>query len=320
MSLTGAVAGVFLALAQTQAEAQAQTQSQAPAPAQIQTKAAAPPATPVDEPKDPNAVEGVVVEGRRPLTDKEQREAVYDFVRELSDATVRSELARWEDRVCPGIVGLAPDRGAFVLDRLAQEAALVGVEVEGPGCRPNILIVVTSRPDEIAAGVREHRRKFFAHLSFPRDVAAGGGGQSLGSFLTSTRPVRWWHVAVKTDRKHIVSRATSSKKDDLQRALVIVDARQLQQVNYEQLASYLTLVMLAQLDPEGQPSRLSSIMNLFADREAGRTPAGTLTPWDRAYLKGLYAAEGYSSNLHHQRGRIRRSLWRTAKPGTRYPG
>jgi hypothetical protein len=166
-------------------------------------------------------------------------------------------------------VGLAAERGAYVLDRMAEEAQAVGVEVAAAGCRPNILIVVTARPDEFAAEFRQMRRKFFAHLSFPGDVEAGGGGQSLKSFLDSDRPVRWWHVAAKEARTQIVSRSTSSQKDVLRRALIVVDSRQMKQVTYEQLASYLAVVMLAQLDPEGQRSGLTSITTLFADGPRG---------------------------------------------------
>lgn len=298
MSLAGAVAGGMLALVQ------------------------GPPAAPTASPEDPTTVESVVVNARRDRSEEEQKQAVEAFVRQLAAPTVRQELARWGDKekVCPGVVGVSAEKASYLLDRFAEEALAVGLEVGAPGCRPSVLIVVTGRANEFAADFHKKHWKFFAPLSFPGDIEAGGGGQSISEFVTSTRPVRWWHVAKKVRREQHISRFTRQDKDDLSRALVIVDAAQLGKVSYEQLAGYLSMVMLAQLKPEGQPQALSSIMTLFADRDAGRTPPESLTTFDRAYLKGLYAQEGYSSNLHHQQGRLRRSLWKALRPDKSYPG
>lgn len=288
-------------LASPQAQASAQPPAQAPSSAEKTDEA--------------NTVEGVVVEGRRKLTEDEQRKAVSAFVRQLSEPTVRGRLARWETEVCPGVVGLPPDRGAYILDRFAEEATALGVEVGRPGCRPDVLIVVAGRPDEFAAKFRKEHRRFFAHLSFPGDVEAGGGDQNLDEFLTTTRPVRWWHVARKEHREILeASRLSSNVREDLSRALVIVDGGKLQGITTEQLAGYLAMTMLAQLAPEAAPTAFPTIMTLFNDREAGRPPPETLTQWDRAYLKGLYEADAHASSLHTQRGAIRRSLNEARKP------
>lgn len=291
-------------------------------------------APPVDP--DPQAVEGVVVEGRRE-SEAERQKAESDFVRELAEPTRRNRLARWNDGICPAVVGRSQRHGEFLAERIAVEARDVGLEVGRPGCKPDVLVVLTRQPEAVARGLREGDRNLFAHLDKRGTVESGGGQQSLDAFIQTPRPVRWWHVATQTGAdgrpmKFIQvlpdpgspvvpliegtgsSRLSSLTKEDLTRAVIIVDATRLAGVTYEALGSYLAMVALAQLDPEADPKGLATIMTLFKDRDAGVTPPETLTAYDRAYLKGLYAAPDNARSVHTQRGAIRRSLRQVSAP------
>lgn len=288
------------------------------------------PATPVRaappqaEPAD--TLEGVTVTGRRRLDDEEHREAATAFVRELEGPTARQRLGRWERSLCPGVTGLEPAKSVYLLDRIAQEAGKVGLAVAEPGCKPDVLIAVTSEPDAYAEAFRRKQPRFFAERQTMADVGTdargnetvtfasaelGGGGQRLPDFLESDRPVRWWHVSQRTENFiPNASRLYSPWREQFSTALVIVDAEQLQGVSWEQLAAYLAIVVLAQPAADAEPRRLESIMALFSDRSAGRPPAPTLTAWDRAYLEGLYAAPEHVRNLPAQRAEIQRRLER----------
>jgi hypothetical protein len=263
-----------------------------------------------------NTVEEVVVQGRRDA--EAQRKAVSEFVGELSAPSVRERLPRWERGLCPGVVGLPQKQASYIADRIAMEALAVGLEVGEPGCRPDVLILVTNRPDETAAEFRRRHGRFFAHL--PRaGEPTGGGGQDLKSFLTTPRPVRWWHVSRRSASEGrsaaggllqttAASRLASNWKEDLNRVLLIVDTKKMKGVSYEALASYLAMVSLAQIDADAAPQGLPSILGIFRDRDAGVAGEETLTDWDRAYLRGLYAAPENARNLNAQKGAIRRSL------------
>src|SRR5687767_10198839 len=98
------------------------------------TPAAAPPLT------SPATVDPVVVQADRATLER-QRQAVESFVGSLSEPTRRGRLARWRGGVCPGVVGLPQRYGGYVVDRIAIEALAVDLAVEGPGCRPNILVL-----------------------------------------------------------------------------------------------------------------------------------------------------------------------------------
>jgi len=277
-------------------------------------------ASPTAQDQEPtNTVEGVEVRAR-PLDPEAERKAISEFVRGLSSPTQRGRLARWEKSVCPAVIGLSQRHGTYIADRIAVEAQALGLETGQPGCRANIFILFSGRADETAAQFRRQAHyRFFAHIDERGAVEKGGGDQGLRSFLSSSRPVRWWHVAAKTgadgqpaDRGELRlttgSRLASSWREDITRVLMIVDTTQTRGVTYEALASYLVMGALAQLDPDPAAGRVDSITTLFADRDAGRSVPETLTAEDRAYLRGLYASPADAKSLNVQRGAIRRSL------------
>ena len=301
MSLAAAVVATVLAL------------SQAPA--------VPPPVPPA--PPEGNEVEEIVVQGNK--------RAVTDFVRQHAAPTKRGKLARWATAVCPGVVGLPQKQGAYIADRIAMEALALGLDVGEPGCTADIIILVTSRPQHAAEQLRERYRRFFNDRPKQGSLLTGGGSQKLAEFVNTPRPVRWWHVSELTtadgrpmsmvqldplDPTSTVpalestggSRLQSKTKEDLSRVLIIVDTNQVKGLSYEALASYLAMVSLAQLDPEAEPGGLPSILAMFKDRDGGGAPEETLTNWDRAYLKGLYASPPGARNLNAQKGAIRREL------------
>src|SRR5690606_37081377 len=85
----------------------------------------------------------------------------------------------------------------------------------------------------------------------------------------------------------VASRLKSPISDALWGSLIIVDARKLGNVQWPQLADYLTMVSLAQIDPDARPSAYDSILNLFS---ADNPPPG-MTDMDRIYLRALYAMD-----------------------------
>jgi hypothetical protein len=219
----------------------------------------------------------VVVTAPDQRTEAEQRAAVSRFIGEMAEPTQRGRLARWEAQLCPGVVGLSERRASHILARITEEARAVDVRVGKPGCRANVWIAVTHRPDHYAAAFRERYGKFLAPVYFIGDAEVSGGGQKLPEFLTSDRPVRWWHVSARGTNVVPASRLHSPWSEELSRILVVVDGSKLERVTWEQLASYLAMAVLAQLQPDGEPRQLETIMTLFSDRDTGRTPAASLT-------------------------------------------
>lgn len=252
------------------------------------------------------------------------------FVNEVAAPNQRRGLARWEDQICVGVANLRTEPAQYIADRVSTVAEDVGLTPARPGCTPNVIIVASADPAGLAAElVRERGRAF----------RIGGTGMDRGrsalqTFTTSQAPVRWWQVALPVDSEtglravripgdcsdpclgvsdfapvigvFAASRLTTQIVDNLARTIVILDIDQVGRVSIEQLADYVAMVSLAQIDPEADTSRYASILNVFDQPEA----APGLTDWDRAYLTGLYGAERNRTSQRANRAEIAESIHR----------
>ncbi len=275
---------------------------------------------------DPTTVSEVTVTART-------ADAVKQFVEGMSEPTSRGAelLARWNRTICPATVGLPERQGAFINDTIARTALQLKLKVAEPGCRPDVLIVVT--PDAAAlteALATTYKASFKVDADSDADVSSPGR-DAYEAFLNSTRPVRWWHVSelassegrpvryanmiagrpvggVMIVESSSVSRLRSPVRQDFAHILIVVDAEQAQGLSFDSLAGYLTMVTLAQVNPEADLTGLPTILNLFEDRAAGRPVPNGLTDWDLDYLKGLYLQRGDAPDLSRQQGRIKREM------------
>lgn len=239
-------------------------------------------------------LEDIVVNGR-PLDDMAQ-----DFVSEISRPANRRGLARWHDRVCVGVVNLPAAHAQFMVDRISEVAATVGLEPGEPGCSPRVIVIATDDGAAMARSLVGHDDVEFNLGSLQTDA----GTRALRDFQRSDRAVRWWHTSLPVNsdtgraairlrdddgppviNRFAASRLNSQIRDDLIRVIIIVDVTKLEGTTFEQLSDYVALVSLAQIDADAQTADFDTIMNLFGGQGA---PDG-LTPWDVGYLQALYA-------------------------------
>lgn len=237
----------------------------------------------------------VVVEGRR------LRFVVQNFVGEVAaPATGDRGPARWNGPVCIGVVNLRAEVAQYIVDRASDVARELGLEAGEPGCAANVLIIAAADGQAVADGIVEERRRAFV---------PGGSGMTrtlsaLEDFRTSDAPVRWWHVSAPVDSESgelatrlpgrdapqiAVSRASRIRtdiRDDLFKAIIVVDIGKVDAISLTQLADYCTLIALAQVDPKADVASFETILNVFIDP----TITG-LTGWDRDYLAALYGIE-----------------------------
>jgi hypothetical protein len=237
----------------------------------------------------------VVVEGRR------LRSVVQNFVGEVAaPATSDRGPARWNGPVCIGVVNLRAEVAQYIVDRASDVARELGVEAGEPGCAANVLIIAAADGQAVADSIVEERRRAFV---------PGGSGMTrtlsaLEDFRTSDAPVRWWHVSAPVDSESgelatrlpgrdapqtAVSRASRIRtdiRDDLLKAIIVVDISKVDSISLPQLADYCTLIALAQVDPKAEVASFETILNVFIDP----TTAG-LTGWDRDYLAALYGIQ-----------------------------
>lgn len=249
------------------------------------------------------ALEEVVVRGRR-MSDIELdlRIHVREYVGEIATSPPGRGYARWHRSVCVGVHNLERTAAQYIVDRISQLAVDVGLEPGEPGCRPGVIVIFATDGKAVARRMVEDSPRMFrpvathGHMSLTR--------AELTEFVESDRPVRWWHVSMPVDARTgqpairlpqsddvpVVSVAGPSRihsgiRDDMRRVIIIVDSTKLPGTTWQQLADYLAVVSLVQVDPGAEPSSFNSILNLFSNPDAYTG----LTDWDRSYVQALYA-------------------------------
>lgn len=270
------------------------------------------------------------------VTAPEVEAAARAFTNAVSAPPSREDqLARFERRVCPGVVGLGRRQAQFIVDRIAQRALDVGLNVGAPGCLANVLVLVTGDAPALARQIAEDQRYLMANYGVQENLNTRGE-DALEDFISTDRPVRWWHVSqTETDNGEVLGhtnpygrmrspsvqefrgaevtrpstmgfgRLSRPTLQSLRNVVVIVDARRVASVRLDALSDYIAMVALAQTEPGADTAAYDTILNLFSDNPAGEIG---MTAWDQAYLEGLYAGRGNALNARWQGNNIARRM------------
>lgn len=275
---------------------------------------------PVQEPRPaPTPLDDVEVTARANV-DRAQA-----FVRRVAAPARGRGLGRWK-RICPGIANLDRSAAQPIVDRIADRAAEVGIDIQEPGCEINIIVVFSDDPGGLTRALVRAEPRVFRH---------GGNGIDRGTaalrdFEASEQPVRWWTLSMpidsETGRRAVRVPGDSSKGsidvelarllgcdnpgdcviasaplirsaggashlnsqivDQIYRSIIIVDIEAVAGVNAAQMGDYLAMIALTQVNPEADTGAFDTVLNLFDD------PQGTpgMSEWDRSYLSALYSS------------------------------
>ena len=259
----------------------------------------------------------IVVTGQRLQT------VLREFVGELTAAPQHhgeNQLGRWNHRICPAVLGLtSAAEEQIIADQIALRAHQVGLDAQGPGCRANLVVLITPDADRLAEAIVRNMNDWVqprATHTLNTLVHA-----ELAAFLSADGAVRWWHVlqTVGADGAAIsgqsfgnagaIPGAVSSfappgllraTRQDFRSVIVIVDSRQAGGYGLNSIGDYVAMVSLAQLRPGADTSTYPTILNLFSSPTAPRA----LTDWDLAYLDGLYHAQRNANSARQQERQI----------------
>lgn len=217
-------------------------------------------------------------------------------------------IARWDGRVCFGVMNIEAEAAQYVVNRISDVAAEVGLKIGRAGCAPDVFIIFTEDGRATSSALVDQQPLLFRPYG-----GAGGTTQDLHAledFKTSDAAVRWWQTTMPVDYSGNIAVAvpgspnaasasnpfggipttkgsnsfiSNGTRDQIQRAIVIVDASQLVNVNWTQLSDYLAVVTLAQIDPKAETGGFDTILNLFDGSAPSR-----MTDWDLSFLRALY--------------------------------
>ena len=257
-------------------------------------------------------VDDIVVDGR-PL-----EVIAEEFVTTISAPPRRRGLARWSGTVCIGVVNFRNDVAHMIIDRISEVAEGLDIRLGEPGCEPNLVIAGTDDASALAREmVRRYRQPFFRY-GYTRSNRGSG---ALAAFQTTDAPVRWWHMSLPINtidgspaiglpgQGYWVSPCPATRAhyrfceaitDHLTRLIIIVDVEQVAGKSVAQLADYLTLVALAQIEPDADYGAFDTVLNLF-DPDLQVTG---LTDWDLIYLDALYSGEDERLDPREQAARM----------------
>jgi len=276
-----------------------------------------------------SALPQVTVRAQREAIEKQAQTFVRKITGSAWATDADRLLGAWQMAVCPIVAGLPAAQGQFIFDRVTEVVTSVGAHAGKNGCHPNLYIVVTNQPVEILTAWYKRDRRMFdkpmppvvknffsrplavriwyntqlsgrdgAQESNQAAIASGGAGSQMGTsagMASSGTNSNGQNILADIPIFQDVpggTRLRAAAVHDLASVIMIVDFKQMQGLSWGQLADYIAMAALTNVDPDHNFSDLPSILALFSTTGQSR-PHG-LSDWDRAYLRALYHTERMS--------------------------
>ncbi|VXB46824.1 hypothetical protein [Brevundimonas sp. G8] len=256
-------------------------------------------------------------------------DAAQDFVRTVNVEPPLGTLpGRWTKPLCISVANFRAPWGRFMVDGVTKRATDVGLNVSGPGCRPNVLIVATDDGPQMAdAMVRNDRRRFRPPIDHSSHDLS-----DLDDFRRSDAAVRWWQVTYPRNLEQggvVGGRGRSEERlggqrstfvpkiavrnpsliaptirYDIETVTVVVDLSKTDDVPMSALADYIALVTLAQIDPRERFDGQSTILNMFDEPNR----YASMTDWDLDYMHAVYDADLTRNSVRGHQAEVARAL------------
>jgi hypothetical protein len=249
------------------------------------------------------AVENVIV-----TAPKERPERQLDdfIIAHAAPSPYLRKIARWKTGICPITVGMSDKLNLYVTQRVIRVAMLAGAPLDSKEpCRPNVLIVASSQPQEILDLMREKRPALLGYHyvsrakeratmtravqawystateDFDGIVQPDGGGYNLNT-LDTMRELGFMNVRVSG------SRLGDGLKSQFTTAIIFVDSSKIAGQAIGPLADYVAMLALGQGQYYDVCQPVPTITNLLAPDCADNRKPVALTDIDVTYLRGLY--------------------------------
>ena len=283
----------------------------APASAQVGVRAS----TAVDVKPE----ESVVVQG--------QRRQIAQALRKLIEPADSEQLARFEDEVCPMVIGMPRDWTAKLTRMIRENIVAVGGKAGKPGCTVNAAAIFIDQPLELIQALAKEEPGFFnmtpreldQFTSVARPVASwhvtdtrGRDGEELGSVRSIVDPGSGARLPVdstaKVTRNFTSGRLVSPIREDMLAGFVVIDRMATPGKSLRQLADLATMHLLLDINQDAGERDPGSILSLFEAR-ADASPAPTrLSQFDRGALRGFYTQRQNNRTARQQAENIAKAI------------
>lgn len=270
-----------------------------------------PAAQPASQEPDPD----IVVRGElEPPTDREIAAQARNI--SIIGSPRDNPLPRFEDRLCPGVLGMKDEDAAYIVERIRANAERFKVRLhkDDGECQPNLIVAFVEDPQGQMAQLARNRGYMLAGLSV----------DSRGELLDASAAARVWTNTVMRTNTGAPAPARNSKdtapervlsydpetgaaatmgmppetrgsashsriyfpvREDIHSVLVIFDRERVRDKTLLQLADYATMRGLAfTRETRGEPEA-TTILSLF---DGDGPKPERLTAFDLGYLGSLY--------------------------------
>jgi hypothetical protein len=281
----------------------------APAPAQIGTRASSATSQSQDAKDD-----AIVVRGQK-------KKAIAQALKQLIEPSERGEqLARFEDKVCPMVIGMPRDWTQKMTQMIRDNITAVGGKLEAPGCKPNALAIFIDQPNELVDALHEEEPHLFNMTPW-----------QFKQFAARPGPVWSWHVTDMRSRDGVqlgqgsmngndfavvrgaaASRLYTNIREDMLAGFVVVDRPRTVGKTLRQIADLVTMHMLLEVKHDAAGKDMSSILSLFETRGEGQGAPDRFSNFDRGALTGFYTQRENNRTATQQRENIAKSIQRGA--------
>ena len=240
--------------------------------------------------ESPPSLPGVTAEEARAALEHRVDAFVRAITRNpgLSDA---DSIVRWNVPICLLVAGLTAEDVKIVSARLSQISSSAGAPLARAPCQPNFIIVATSEPDRVLNAWYARDNRLFG------DATPALIRQFLE--VSQSRPVRVWYN-INMGRKsgmrngHFIPSNTRAESStfvgnavlDFFSIFAIIDTNRTEHTTLDQLAAYVAMAGLTNVDLDADLGSAPSILRLFAP--SAENQPSDLSSWDAAFLKALY--------------------------------
>ena len=251
------------------------------------------------------------------VTGQKNKQEIAQALRKLIEPSNRSQqLARFEDKVCPMVIGMPRDWTATMTRMIRENVVAVGGKLEPAGCKPNALAIFIDQPRELVTAFHDAEPHLFNMT--PREYA---------QFASQPGPVWSWHVTDMRDRdgnqvaqgkmsgndfavvkNAAATRLYSNVREDMLAGFVVIDRMATVGRTLRQLADLATMHMLLDVKPGAGKQDMSSILSLFEARSTPGAVPARFSSFDRGILAGFYTQRENNRTATQQRENIAKAI------------
>ena len=282
-----------------------------PLSAQVQFRAAT-----QTEDRKPAVADGgeIIVQG--------QRRSVMRHLRDVIARDGADQLARFEDKVCPMVIGMPRDWTEKMTRMIRANVESFGAKVQPAGCKPNGLVIFIDRPAELVDAIRKEEPWMLGMAprtarNFVDDVGAitswhvtetrGSEGQVLGAYDAGGQS-----TSARITRSVTSSRLYTPARQEMQLGMVVVAKGRTVGHTLRQLSDLATMHLLLEVKASAGTKDPSSILSLFEPRLADQPRPQRLSRLDRGAMAGFYALRANNFSAAQQRENIAKAMERGA--------